>query len=113
MERHGLTGETRTCDAQARAWCLRIFTLTMVVVTFLAMLFYSWGGVLFDDDPYMVAYINGCTQQSFGATRVNATSWRLETNVDVFWMASPPDGEFLWDGETITLGCVSVLGIAI
>lgn len=111
MERHGLTGETRTCDAQARAWCLRIFTLTMVVVTFLAMLFYSWGGVLFDDDPYMVAYINGCTQQSFGATRVNMTSWRLETNVDVFWMASPPDGEFFWDGETITLRCVSVLGI--
>jgi len=111
MERHGLTGETRTCDGKTRTWCLRVFTLSFVVVTFLSMLFYSWGGVLFDDDPYIAAYVNGCTNVSIGMERVNETSWRLKNIVDVFWMPSPADGEFLWDGEIITLDCISVLGI--
>ena len=113
MERRGLTGETRSCDARARTWCLRVFTLTVVVTTFLAMLFYSWGGVLLDDSPYMIAYLNGCTNQSFGMTRVNDSSWRVERDVDVFWIPSPPDGAYVWDGENITLGCVSVLGISV
>ena len=113
MEHQGLTGETRTCDAQARAWCLRVFTLSMVVITFLAMLFYSWGGVLFDDDPFIVAYVNGCTNVSFGMERVNETSWRLKKDVDVFWMPSPADGEFRWDGENISLACMSVMGMSV
>jgi hypothetical protein len=113
MEQQGLTGETQTCDARARIWCLRVSTLSIVVIIFTAMLFYSWGGVLFDDDPYILAYVNGCTNISIGLERVNDTSWRLEKHVNVFWIPSPPDGEFFWDGDSITLGCVSVLGIGL
>ena len=111
MERQGLTGETKTCDAHARRWCLRVSTLTVVVIVFLAMLFYSWGGVLFDDGSYLAAYVNGCTNVSFGMIRVNDTSWRLEKDVDVFWIPVPANASIIWDGTELSLGCVSALGI--
>jgi len=111
MERVGLTGETRSCDSHARKWCLRVFTIFIVAVTFLLMLFYSWGGVIFSDDPYILAYVNGCTNVSFGVQRVNDSSWALLVSTDVTWIPTPADGTFTWDGTHITLGCMSVLGI--
>ena len=111
MERTHLTTEARSCDSSARVWCLRMCTLSIVVCTFMAMLFYSWGGVLFDDDPYIITYVNGCSHVAINAQRVNDTTWRVENALNVVWIPSPPDASYTWNGTHLTIGCSSVLGI--
>lgn len=102
----------RPCDASARKWCLRVSTVGAMLLVFSAMLFYSWGGVLFDDDPYIVAYVNTCSNVSVNAARVNGTHWRVEAPGRVMWLPSPPGAAFAWDGQYLSSEqCVGLLGM--
>lgn len=101
----------RSCDSSARTWCLRVFTLSIVFVTFVAMLFYSWGGVIFDDDPYIAAYVNACMNISFGMDQISDNVW-CPIFKSLTWIATPPDASYVWDGECVRVeGCVSLLGV--
>lgn len=104
------SGRPQPCDEASRKWCLRVSTLGIMLSVLLAMLFYSWGGVLFDDEPYVVAYVNTCQNTTLNAKQYNRTHWYIPVPARAILLPAPPDATYAWDGVWFsTEQCMSVL----